>query len=146
LADEAGWTSARGRVLVDAMDGSLIKGDGVHIGVHGDNKHGERRQPGGGYIGGRRWGIRGSGRRESVAGTGDGRHGSGSGGRPPTVCTKTAAGGGGPRGGEENTGGGRWEEDGVEAPEPEGVRPLVERTSPATEGAEGAGGGGPPTV
>ncbi len=38
FADEAWLTRTRGRVAVNAMDGSVIKADGVHIRIHGDNQ------------------------------------------------------------------------------------------------------------
>jgi hypothetical protein len=79
FANEAWLTSTGGRVAVDSMDGSVIEVDVVHIGIHGDSKQRQRRQPVGSHIVGRRWGSSGSiGRGGNVA-AGVGRSGMGRG-------------------------------------------------------------------
>jgi hypothetical protein len=79
FADEAWLTRAGGRVAVDAMEGSVIKADGVHIGIHGDNKRRERRHPVGRHIVGRLGDSSGGVGRGGTAAAGVGRNGTGRG-------------------------------------------------------------------
>ena len=81
FADEAWLTRTGGRVAVDAMEGSVIQADGVHIGIHGDNKRRERRRPVGRHIVGRLGVSSGSVGRGGTAAAGVGRNGTGR-GRP----------------------------------------------------------------